>query len=527
MAGHTEEILVHVDAPSGVRDDAAYRSLVDAYLGFESISRQCVYGAVADNESENEANLDATVEDLTSSLSSASDQPRSQNNHDETCSVNSGDELQSLLAPHESKTPATIQYYSTEEDSELSFQAPIPYGYQASDGEKRNSLAHTNHNSPEIHHNNTSPLVQSANTESLTWDTPLDTIPDSQPVTPPPEDVTDQTGLESIQVDRSYVPDTIRQSKRFRVENADGGTGSDINDETRIPSSVASSPSSHESDQSEPAARRQHTKNVFKTSPGTFKTQRITSKRNSNNSHQRSLSHGSNHTSRAKTSNTTASITLEQPAKKRQTLPQTTEAISLEKLPLEIRAPNPAVSHEKFHTHITPTLGSLASRMNLISRFKPSQQTRDLYPLERGYWLIQNLTIIHADPPIDLALPKTPDKPTHIWTLAFFSQFWCFLRDFLVEGRAGWGVWCLLEACPDESNHEEQGKASTSSSSSSQSANIKPSSEQIKTVNLKIYTWGEVVPHIYMLLYLATERRIRNIRDVEWRDARDEVVIRM
>jgi hypothetical protein len=97
------------------------------------------------------------------------------------------------------------------------------------------------------------------------------------------------------------------------------------------------------------------------------------------------------------------------------------------------------------------------------------------------------------------------DTNAKIWTRTFFSQFWCFLRDFFTEGRAGWGVWCLLE--------QESSASSTTG--------------EFNIVNLKLYTWGEVAPHLYLLLFLATERRIKKMKGVMWRDARDESVIIM
>jgi hypothetical protein len=147
--------------------------------------------------------------------------------------------------------------------------------------------------------------------------------------------------------------------------------------------------------------------------------------------------------------------------------------------------------------------------MKQSSRFRPKSQTRELHPLERGYWFIPCITIVPDASTSNNAAPSSRttsiDANAEIWTQAFFSQFWYFLRDFFTEGRAGWGIWCLLEQ---------------DSSASSAIGNS-------KIVNLKLYTWGEVAPHLYLLLFLATERRIKKINGVVWRDSRDESVIIM
>jgi hypothetical protein len=43
---------------------------------------------------------------------------------------------------------------------------------------------------------------------------------------------------------------------------------------------------------------------------------------------------------------------------------------------------------------------------------------------------------------------------------------------------------------------------------------------------MKVYAWGEIASHIYLLLFLASERRIRGMQ-AEWRDGAEDVVIQM
>ncbi|KAJ5844866.1 hypothetical protein N7534_008535 [Penicillium rubens] len=171
-------------------------------------------------------------------------------------------------------------------------------------------------------------------------------------------------------------------------------------------------------------------------------------------------------------------------------------------------------------------------RLNPARTYKPSSQTRPLDPLERGYWLvhlaIENQIQNQDRDPADLLQNPNPNpnpdsdpehgttnpsqKPTEnpnpkskentrTWPYPLFHAFWSFLSDFVGrDGRAGWGVWCILEAAPSTLSHTH--------------------------VSLKVYTWGEVAMHVYLLLYLASERRVRGM-GVQWRDAREEVVIQM
>ncbi|KAJ5463700.1 hypothetical protein N7475_008644 [Penicillium sp. IBT 31633x] len=175
--------------------------------------------------------------------------------------------------------------------------------------------------------------------------------------------------------------------------------------------------------------------------------------------------------------------------------PSNPPTITLPSLPLQIHPPKPPISTAPFTTHLTPTLSMLTERLTPSRIYNPSHQSRPLDPLERGYWLVR-----FAVKPQDLT--SNPEE-THIWPEPLFNAFWSFLRDFVGrDGRAGWGVWCILEADSD-----------SSCSAATQ-------------LVLKVYTWGEVAMHVYLLLFLASERRVRRM-GMQWRDAREEVVIQM
>lgn len=189
-------------------------------------------------------------------------------------------------------------------------------------------------------------------------------------------------------------------------------------------------------------------------------------------------------------------------------------------LPLEIRPPPPPISTAPFTTHITPTLSMLTERLKPSRTYKPLHQARELDALERGHWSLQFNILRDTDSPLrpgphvanagHVSEPARPIvKNARHWTAASFQRFWSFLSDFVgKDARAGWGVWCVLEgahAAPDSPS---------------------PSPADAFPVLLKVYAWGETVMHVYLLLFLASERRIREM-GAQWRDSREELVIQM
>lgn len=181
------------------------------------------------------------------------------------------------------------------------------------------------------------------------------------------------------------------------------------------------------------------------------------------------------------------------PAKRPRLSPTSTTTtpatINLTTFPLQAHPTPPTPSSSPFATHLTPSLSLLASRLSLPRIYKPAHQSRPLDLLERGHWVLR--ITLHPD-------DDDPAPGSRTWSMRTLSRVWGFLRSFIVEGRAGWGVWGLLE---NPSIHHDE-------------------------LCLKVYTWGEVIPHIYLLLFLATERRVRKMA-AQWRDAADEVVVQM
>ncbi|KAI9838632.1 MAG: hypothetical protein M1819_004946 [Sarea resinae] len=195
------------------------------------------------------------------------------------------------------------------------------------------------------------------------------------------------------------------------------------------------------------------------------------------------------------------------PSSPRQRRPQSPLPPPHLSLPLEIHPPPPATSTTGYTTHITPTLSLLALKLSLPSRFNPAHISRPLRPLERGHWRLD----------------------TTAWDNDLRAKSWAFLTDIVGSGRAGWGVWCqwerdarpVVEDGARGREREEVGEESDERAGQEQDQGQKQELEI-----LKLYTWGEIAPHAYLLLYLASQRRVKGAAAV-WLDAEDTVVIRM
>ncbi|RYO94725.1 hypothetical protein DL764_007782 [Monosporascus ibericus] len=140
---------------------------------------------------------------------------------------------------------------------------------------------------------------------------------------------------------------------------------------------------------------------------------------------------------------------------------------------LELYAPEPPISVAPVEPGdlITPNLERLAKSLETERPFWPRQQLRDLRPTERGYWLLDCST----------------------WSAKLKHDAWAFLANYVGTGTAGWGVSCRRDA---------------------------------DFRWLRTYCWGVTVPHIYLLLYLATQREIL-FTGTSWVDGEGKTAIIM
>lgn len=159
----------------------------------------------------------------------------------------------------------------------------------------------------------------------------------------------------------------------------------------------------------------------------------------------------------------------------------------------EIHPPPPATSSNGIlPSSITPDLHLLATQLSLETRFRPRIKTRLLRPLERGYW-----SVSMAD-----------------WDLPLRERLWDALQIYIAKrAKAGWGVWCAR--CEPKVNQNKEEMAWMDGGNANDAL-----------TELRVYCWGEVVGHIYLLLHLVSERKIRG-RGAKWIDGGGEAVIVM
>ncbi|KAG5941990.1 hypothetical protein E4U59_001436 [Claviceps monticola] len=131
-------------------------------------------------------------------------------------------------------------------------------------------------------------------------------------------------------------------------------------------------------------------------------------------------------------------------------------------------SPPPSVRTLSPSELIPPQLEKLSR--DLSSRYNPILH-RPLDLFERGYWLVD----------------------CSRWAAGTRRETWVFLTNYLRSGLAGWGIWCSR----DEASEGE---------------------------TLKLYCWGHVVKHMYLLLYLASGREVK-YTGAEWRDGEGVIAV--
>ncbi|TIA56852.1 hypothetical protein D6C77_06622 [Aureobasidium pullulans] len=167
--------------------------------------------------------------------------------------------------------------------------------------------------------------------------------------------------------------------------------------------------------------------------------------------------------------------------------PNTQERDIIKTLSTQINPPPPPTGSGSFATHITPQLQSQFGNADLQRIYKPHYPpNRELRPSERGYWQID----------------------TRGWNAKIQIKFWSFLQTTIGSGASGWGIWCLREYGGNDDT-EHQGE-----------------DEEPELGTVKIFCWGEVVRHVWLLCYVASNTKVKYVES-QWFDADGEVVIRV
>ena len=453
------EILVHISAPSGARDDARYSAQVEAILGFQSASRQNISigpDFLADSYA-------SSSEDVLSTSSTSRSREHEKNPdsdrelHGPSLGSKRNNDSPSVLATPGAATTESETPHLQEGCSSASTQIPE----SIVSGPPVSLLCQARESkSPQ---DQCSPVVKDS------FGTPVSVIPDSQPTVVNPEPASNLEDLEP-QLGRGNSATHGLPAKRRRADSLTHESQSNSRAMARLSEPEYTSPSAKATP---PKTRNSTNCTSFPSSPDL----------------------------------------IEQPS------------IQLTALPLTIRPPPPPVSTNPFSTHITPTLELLANRLKPSRMYKPTYQTRDLDKLERGHWF---LLINISDSPATPSSPKNRKgklQPND-WGIPFLSRAWAFLSSFIAkEARGGWGTWCILENAPTPNLPPDEARSVQADEIvGSGSGSMSPSTS--RHLVLKVYTWGELACHVYLLLFLASERRIRRM-GAQWRDAREEVVIQM
>ena len=171
-----------------------------------------------------------------------------------------------------------------------------------------------------------------------------------------------------------------------------------------------------------------------------------------------------------------------------------TTLTALTALPYSIHAPPPPTSLSTFETHITSSLSSLLTHQDLAKKYAPTTVARDLRTSERGFWSFD----------------------TSVWSAQLQIDFWTFLTKVVSNGSVGFGVWA------SRSFDEEESSGRTTQTRSEQAVS-QPGNGLGK---VQVFCWGEIVEHVYLLLYVASKSKIKKIGAV-WIDAGGDDVVRM
>ncbi|KAF7118255.1 hypothetical protein CNMCM5793_007661 [Aspergillus hiratsukae] len=449
------EILVHISAPSGVRDDARYRAQVEAILGFQSQSRQLI--TLTSDERRGSDGAPDTWQ------STSPDRPVDADPQEGSKCI------QPLFANLQSTIPdEAVQ----EERSNAARSTPVHEGlFNATTG-------------------STAVTIKDS---TILPDTEVDRGHQISPASLLPQPQTAHAVKDSLESPVSVIPDSQPEAIRSQAEGL----------LRSVPHVALGSPPT-----------KRHCSGLSRTPQEVAPNSEaliLASKLNEER---------------------LGSYELADPHPVLQTSPQpypeTLPQVCLDSLPLAIKPSLPPVSKEQFVTHVTPTLALLTRRLKPARTYKPVKQSRDLEQLERGHWYLR-INILQPERARHLGAAGLHEDEVRNWDLTCFSRFWSFLSDFISkDGRAGWGVWCILEDAPEtlwsgSADSQSMPHGTTAPITSGQKTN---SHSFVRPVILKLYAWGEIALHMYLLLFLASERKIRKM-GAQWRDGRDEVVIQM
>jgi hypothetical protein len=131
--------------------------------------------------------------------------------------------------------------------------------------------------------------------------------------------------------------------------------------------------------------------------------------------------------------------------------------------------------------------------------YSPVLESRPLKIHERGYWLLDCSS----------------------WRAERQVEIWRHLETFVGNGNAGWGIWCT-RGPEEEYCDDKQGRAVPVI----QESNAQPANGEPTLGPIKLWCWGEVVKHTYLMLHVISIGRVRKL-GMKWIDSDNNVVVQM
>ena len=450
------EILVHISAPSRASDDARYRRELQSYLDFQPAQRHALSSKKIGHEYQTEYG-DALEQVADASFHSSSDpapashvsRPQIANSKVVTPASAVFNNARILLSKTPALVPGTVPHKPF-------FQSRAP----ASSQRRPRTAPDSFHGSTGIQE---TPLLRL--TQSDSWKTPPSVIPDSQPTPFSQKRLRSLPQSSSPSPTRSSSP-TVRKRQRLvsppalpQLEIEDQEDEDEASSTPHPPTLPAPSSSAYAGDE--------------------------------------------------EASSTPVAPVIPSPLQ-----PTTSSPVAAPSSPassvfapssLQIWAPRPQTSTEKFRTHITKKLAELTDRLPLSQVYIPQRvwQRRQLDISERGHWRI--------------SLSKFSESQK--------TKFWDFLKEHIGKGLAGFGVMCALEG-PEDQDFGLSKLINGNESDDQVGENGDQSNGNSGKLVAKVYCWGEIVGEIWNVLFIAGHRQIKGI-GVCWIDADDNVVIRM
>ncbi|KAK0656112.1 hypothetical protein B0T16DRAFT_424762 [Cercophora newfieldiana] len=329
MRDCTAEILVHITAPSRVADDAKYRHLAQAYLGFEPTTRFPIVSSQGPAKAKG-------AEDVSRS---------GPHTAREASAIGSPDLSFRSAFGNQASPPLRQPDEDVHDDSHSSWVAP-PSVVQ--DSLPNNIDTYAQFCSPTRILEHYVSAFDSSQSESNSISQRKSQLNQSPvPLRRSELACSSSSFAKTSPQDASLIPQSPESRKTRRITPVSNQTS--FIEETRIASSFPSEISSSYRADSAPPAKR------ARTSPPPFPGKLV-----------RSSSDGPRY---------------EQARAKR-------PPHSLDHL--EILSPEPPISLHNLQPSdlVTETLLDLAKRVDLRSRYRPHQQARELRPFERGYWMV-------------------------------------------------------------------------------------------------------------------------------------------